>query len=290
MVTKIQQLAGIAGYSDVNTLIAASAAHGAVLGICMNRRCSFVKEVEKDQKHGYCETCGSETVKSAIMLKPCRERNRRTRTPGGDFPSVCRMQNPYQFNDCELVQFVTGASMAETRELLRKFGGAAAVIGASVSEMIAQNISNTIARRIRTFQEAAAAHHWRKVAHRIALTSWTALLDYLSVSMAAHSVEEFHVLFLDRKNVLLADELMGKGTVDHAPVYPREIVKRALVLNASAVILAHNHPSGDPTPSRADIEMTREVVDACKALRIAVHDHLVIGRAGTASFKALGLL
>jgi DNA repair protein RadC len=98
------------------------------------------------------------------------------------------------------------------------------------------------------------------------------------------------VLFLDRKNVLVADEVQSEGTVDHAPVYPREIMKRALALNASALILVHNHPSGDPTPSRADIEMTREIAEAARALRIAVHDHLVIGRGGTASFKALGLL
>ncbi len=98
------------------------------------------------------------------------------------------------------------------------------------------------------------------------------------------------MLFLDRKNMLIADEVQGRGTVDHTPVYPREIVRRALDLGASAVILVHNHPSGDPTPSRADIEMTREIVAAAKALRISVHDHLVIGRSGHASFKALGLL
>ena len=98
------------------------------------------------------------------------------------------------------------------------------------------------------------------------------------------------MLFLDRKNVLVADEVQSEGTVDHAPVYPREIMKRALALNASALILVHNHPSGDPTPSRADIEMTREIVEAARALRITVHDHIVVGRGGTASFKALGLL
>ncbi|MDE3117273.1 MAG: DNA repair protein RadC, partial [Pseudomonadota bacterium] len=108
--------------------------------------------------------------------------------------------------------------------------------------------------------------------------------------MARNPGEQFRVLFLDRKNVLIADEVQGLGTVDHTPVYPREIVKRALELSASAVILVHNHPSGDPTPSRADIEMTREIVAAAKALRIAVHDHIVVARSGTASFKSLGLL
>ncbi|MGH6890215.1 MAG: JAB domain-containing protein [Rhizomicrobium sp.] len=197
---------------------------------------------------------------------------------------------PYQFSDRELVQFVTDTKAAEAQHLLRKFGGVSAVIGASDSELAAHGINSTTARRIRAFQKAAAAYHWRKVAKRPALSSWNDLLDYVSVSMAAKGSEEFHVLFLDRKNALLADELMGRGTVDHAPVYPREIVKRALALDASALILVHNHPSGDPSPSQADIEMTREVLEACKTLRIAVHDHVVVGRAGTVSLKALGLM
>jgi DNA repair protein RadC len=109
-------------------------------------------------------------------------------------------------------------------------------------------------------------------------------------AMARAPAEEFRVLFLDRKNVLIADEVQARGTVDHTPVYPREIVKRALEHSASAIILVHNHPSGDPTPSKADIAMTREIAAAAKALHIAIHDHLVIGRGGHASFKALGLL
>jgi DNA repair protein RadC len=108
--------------------------------------------------------------------------------------------------------------------------------------------------------------------------------------MARAPAEEFRVLFLDRKNVLIADEVQARGTVDHTPVYPREIVKRALEHSASSIILVHNHPSGDPTPSKADIAMTREVAAAAKALGIAIHDHLVIGRSGHASFKSLGLL
>jgi DNA repair protein RadC len=139
--------------------------------------------------------------------------------------------------------------------------------------------------------EAAALRLLRtRLLGKPALSSWSALLDYCSAAMARSETEEFRVLFLDRKNVLVADEVQSEGTVDHAPVYPREIIKRALALNASALILVHNHPSGDPTPSRADIEMTREIVEAARALRIAVHDHIVIGRGGTASFKGLGLL
>ena len=129
-----------------------------------------------------------------------------------------------------------------------------------------------------------------KIMGRPALSSWEALLDYCAMVMARSQTEEFRVLFLDRKNVLIADEVQNRGTVDHTPVYPREIVKRALELSASSVILVHNHPSGDPTPSKADIAMTREVAAAAKALGLAVHDHLVIGRGGHASFKSLGLL
>jgi DNA repair protein RadC len=108
--------------------------------------------------------------------------------------------------------------------------------------------------------------------------------------MADEKTELFRILFLDRKNILIADEVQQRGTVDHTPVYPREVVKRALELSASALILVHNHPSGDPTPSRADIEMTNQIVKAAGALNIRVHDHLVIGRKSEASFKGLGLL
>lgn len=124
---------------------------------------------------------------------------------------------------------------------------------------------------------------------RTVISSWSALLSYVRIALAHEPREQFRVLFLDRKNQLIADEVMNEGTVDHAPVYPREIVRRSLELSASSVILVHNHPSGDPTPSQADIEMTRQVVEAGRPLRVTVHDHLVVGREGVASFKALGL-
>src|SRR5438067_13562103 len=128
------------------------------------------------------------------------------------------------------------------------------------------------------------------IMQRPVLASWTAVLDYCRAAMAFEAREQFRILFLDKKNRLIADEVQQHGTVDHTPVYIREVVKRALELSASAIILVHNHPSGDPTPSRADIDMTRQIAAAAKALRIAVHDHLVIGRGGHVSFKALGLL
>ena len=122
------------------------------------------------------------------------------------------------------------------------------------------------------------------------ITSWSQLLAYVKLALAHEAREQFRVLFLDKKNQLIADEVQNHGTVDHAPVYPREVMRRALELSASAIILVHNHPSGDPTPSSADVDMTRQVVEAGRALRIAIHDHLVVGRDGVASFKALGLM
>jgi DNA repair protein RadC len=139
---------------------------------------------------------------------------------------------------------------------------------------------------------AAAGRLLRQKAKKaeVALSSWRALVDYCMLQMARETNEQFRILFLDRKNKLLRDEVQSRGTVDHTPVYPREVVKRALELGASAIILAHNHPSGDPTPSSADVEMTKQIVDAAKTLDITVHDHLIIGRSGHASLRQLGLM
>ena len=122
------------------------------------------------------------------------------------------------------------------------------------------------------------------------LSRWDQLLDYLSAVMARDRVEQFRVLFLDNKNCLIADEAQSRGTVNHTPVYPREVVKRALELHASALILAHNHPSGDPAPSPDDIAMTREIKAAAEALGLVLHDHVVVGNGTTLSFRAQGLL
>ena len=129
-----------------------------------------------------------------------------------------------------------------------------------------------------------------EVIDRPVLSSWDKLLKYCRTALGHEKVERFHLLFLDRKNVLIADEVQQRGTVDHTPVYPREVVKRALELGASALIMVHNHPSGDPTPSRADIAMTQEVKEAAEKLGIAVHDHVIISKSGHNSFRSLGLL
>ena len=177
------------------------------------------------------------------------------------------------------------------KALLKRFGSFAEVIAAPRERLLEiPGVGESVASQLKIVEAAAQRLARTKVLGRPALSSWAALLDYCTAAMARCETEEFRVLFLDRKNHLIADEVQNRGTVDHTPVYPREIIKRALELSASSIILVHNHPSGDPTPSKTDIAMTREIAGAAKALSIAVHDHLVIGRAGHASFKSLGLL
>jgi DNA repair protein RadC len=129
-----------------------------------------------------------------------------------------------------------------------------------------------------------------KVKQRPVLGSWSEVLDYCRSAMAFADKEQFRILFLDKRNVLIADELQQSGTVDHTPVYPREVVKRALEVSATALILVHNHPSGDPTPSQADIDMTRQIVEVCAPLGVTVHDHIIVARQGHASLRGLKLL
>jgi len=177
------------------------------------------------------------------------------------------------------------------KALLARFGSLTGVMAASLSELkTVAGVGQTVALDLKLAHEAAVRMGREEVAKRTVITSSSQLHAYVRLAMAHESREQFRVLFLDKKNQLIADEIMHQGTVDHAPAYPREILRRALELAASAVILVHNHPSGDPAPSGADISMTREILDAAKALRIAVHDHLVVGRQGVASFKSLGLM
>jgi DNA repair protein RadC len=176
------------------------------------------------------------------------------------------------------------------KRLLARFGSLSAVLGATPEELRTVNgVGDTVALDLRLLHEAGLRAQREQVAGRPVISSWSSLMAYVKTALAYEAREQFRVLFLDKKNQLIADEVMNRGTVDHAPVYPREVVRRALELSASAVILVHNHPSGDPTPSAADIDMTRQVVEAGRALRIAVHDHLIAARDGVASLKALGL-
>ena len=177
------------------------------------------------------------------------------------------------------------------KALLKKFGSFAAVISAEAEDLReVEGIGDAGLAALKAVQVAALRLLQGRVLDAPVLSSWQALLDYCQASMAFAKQENFRILFLDRKNTLIADELQQTGTVDHTPVYPREVVKRALALGASALIMVHNHPSGDPTPSSADIDMTREVAEAGKRLGITLHDHIIVGRDQPLSFKAEGLL
>jgi DNA repair protein RadC len=177
------------------------------------------------------------------------------------------------------------------RRLLDTFGDFNRVITATPARLqVVKGVGPTVVLELKLVEAAAQRMMRARVIQKPLLSSWDALLDYCHTTMAHRETEQFRVLFLDRKNVLIADEEQGKGTVDHVPVYPREVVKRALELNASALILVHNHPSGDPTPSEADLSMTRQVQDACAALGLTLHDHLIIGKSRELSFRAQGYL
>ena len=176
------------------------------------------------------------------------------------------------------------------KALIARFGSLAGTLAASTAELKSvAGVGDAVALDLKLLHEINLRIGRQAVAKRTVITSWSQLLEYVKVALAHEPREQFRVLFLDKKNQLIADEVMNHGTVDHAPVYPREVMRRALELSASAVILVHNHPSGDPTPSSADIEMTGQIVEAGRSLRIGIHDHLVVGRDGVASFRALGL-
>ncbi|SHJ00919.1 RadC family protein [Wenxinia saemankumensis] len=177
------------------------------------------------------------------------------------------------------------------RALIDAFGDLNGVLTAPDSRLAqVKGVGQAVLCEFRLVEAAAHRMARARVMGRQVVSSWEALIDYCHTVMAHREVEQFRILFLDRKNVLIADEEQAKGTVDHVPVYPREVVKRALELNATALILVHNHPSGDPTPSQADIDMTRRIDAAAQALGITIHDHIVVGRSRELSFRAEGLL
>jgi len=177
------------------------------------------------------------------------------------------------------------------RLLLDTFGSFSSVLCAPLPRLLAvKGVGQAVAVELKIVADAARRLSRSQVKNQQLISSWDALVDYCRITMAQLETEEFRVLFLDRKNVLITDEALGKGTVDHVPVYPREVAKRGLELNASAVILVHNHPSGDPTPSAPDIQMTQEIEKALTTLGIKLHDHLIIGKFGEISFRAEALL
>ncbi len=175
--------------------------------------------------------------------------------------------------------------------LLEKFGNFNGVMAAPADRLAeVPGVGDAVICELKIIEAAAHRLARSRVMQRHVVTSWDALIDYCHTAMAHRDIEQFRVLFLDRKNVLIADEEQARGTIDHVPVYPREVVKRALQLNASALILVHNHPSGDPTPSQEDINMTARIDAAAQTLGLTLHDHLIIGKSAELSFRSEGLL
>lgn len=177
------------------------------------------------------------------------------------------------------------------KALIRRFGSFAEVLSAEPARLAeVDGVSSGVIADLKLIE--ATGHRLARgaIAARPLLSSWAAVLEYCRATMAFSAREQFRILFLDRRNHLIADEVQGRGTVDHTPVYPREVARRSLELSATAIILAHNHPSGDPTPSAADIRMTREIVAVLDPLGIVVHDHVILGREGHASLKGLKLI
>lgn len=177
------------------------------------------------------------------------------------------------------------------RLLLERFGDFNRVVSAPVARLIeVAGVGEAVVQELKIVEAAAQRLARARVMHRPVLSSWDALLDYCHTAMAHRETEQFRALYLDRKNTLIADEEQGRGTVDHVPVYPREVLKRGLEINASALILVHNHPSGDPTPSQQDVDLTLQIAEAGRVLGIVLHDHLIVGKSRELSFRAEGLL
>jgi DNA repair protein RadC len=199
--------------------------------------------------------------------------------------------------DYELLELVLFRSILRrdvkpiAKELLKRFGTFAEVLAASPGRLMeVDGIGESVVTDLKIMEASARRLARGEVAKRPVLSSWTSVIDYCRAAMAFMDKEQFRLLFLDKRNALIADEVQQSGTVDHTPVYPREVIKRALELSASALILVHNDPSGDPTPSSADVKMTRDIIDIAKPLGITVHDHIIVGREGHASLKGLKLI
>ncbi|MGB7036010.1 MAG: DNA repair protein RadC [Xanthobacteraceae bacterium] len=208
-----------------------------------------------------------------------------------------RDAGPDALSDYELLELLLFRALPRSdvkplaKALLEKFGSFAEVIAAPQSRLAeVKGLGHASATELKIVQAAASRLLRGAVKKRPVLSSWSTVLDYCRTAQAFADREQFRVLFLDKRNALIADELQQVGTVDHTPVYPREVVKRALELAATAIILVHNHPSGDPTPSRADIQMTQQIIAVAQPLGISVHDHIIVGKDGHASLKGLKLI
>jgi DNA repair protein RadC len=204
---------------------------------------------------------------------------------------------PDALSDYELLEMVLFRSLPRgdvkplAKTLLKKFGSFAEVMHAPETRLReVDGVGDTTVTNLKLIAASAQRIAKGELQQRTMLSSWNDVVDYCRTSMAFADKEQFRILFLDKRNQLIADEVQQTGTVDHTPVYPREVIKRALELSATAVILVHNHPSGDPTPSSADIQMTRAIIDIATPLGISVHDHIIVGKNGHASMKGLKLI
>lgn len=207
------------------------------------------------------------------------------------------LKAPDKLADYELVELLLFAAIPRrdvkpiAKALVKRFGSFAGVLNAELDDLTQiDGVGETAAVSLKAMREAAVRLLQGDVLDQPVLSNWQSLMDYVRAAMAHGKKEQFRILFLNRKNILIADELQQEGTVDFTPVYPREVIKRALDLGASALILVHNHPSGDPMPSQADIEMTKDLRDAGDKLGIRLHDHIIVGSTGTTSLKTLGVM
>jgi DNA repair protein RadC len=198
----------------------------------------------------------------------------------------------YEFLELLLFQAVPRRDTKPlAKALFQRFGSFAEIIASPENRLReVDGVGDSIVHHFKLVKASIELFERSKMAARQSLDSWKSVIDYCKATMAHETIEQFRILFLNKRNQLIADEVQQRGTVDHTPVYPREVVKRALELSATAIILVHNHPSGDPTPSNADIQMTKQVVDIAKPLGILVHDHIIVGRGGHASFRGLRLI
>ncbi|WP_373695996.1 RadC family protein [Aquibium pacificus] len=246
---------------------------------------------DEDERGFFAERAGKVPSRTATEIKPHyaghRERLRERFLTGG----------AGSLADYELLELLLFRSIprADTKPvakaLIARFGSFAEVLGAPIHLLTeTKGVGRSVAFEIKLAAAAAERMLKGSIRGQQVLSSWGSVLDYCRTAMAFEPREQFRILFLDKKNALIADEVQQTGTVDHTPVYPREVVRRALELSATAIILVHNHPSGDPTPSRADIEMTKTIIDSAKPLGISVHDHIIIGKSGHASLKGLQLI
>lgn len=198
----------------------------------------------------------------------------------------------YEILEVLLMAFIPRPDVKPIAKALDKqFGGLSATLAAPVDDLVkVDGVGETVAAYLKAIAELNSRAARETIRAREVISSWSALVEYVRREIQHETREQFRVIFLDRKNQLILDEIMGRGTVDHAPVYPREIARRALEVQCSSLILVHNHPSGDPKPSRADIDITREIIDVLQPFDISVHDHLIVGTSGVVSFRSAGLI